>query len=458
MRWFMRLLGITPPKRSGLVIRATLKALDVEPNKKPKRPATPRPRPQAPPRRLDGAVFPPPDDDYRFLALDVETANHDMASICQIGIATVSHSGEVCTYSTLIDPRCRFVFTSIHGIDAQMVRGAPTFSEVFPGLLPLLERHAIFQHSSFDQRAVDAAHAAMGAESPGLRWIDSVRVARQAWPEFSNAGGHGLAHLKTALKLDFQHHDAGEDARAAAQVVLLAEKRLGVPFDQIVIQRVRTAARNRATFDAPVSLDGAADMPLSDRIVVFTGELSMARETAATRAAAMGLSVRTSVSRKTTFVVVGGSGATGSVPSGKHRRALELAAEGAPIRIIGEADFLALLAGEIAPPAVAAAGAPQPFPAPRPRPEPPRTKGEIVVIASAQTLEATEISARAEASGMTVMINVTKRTTLVVVAQAHLVDGAERTTRHRSAEAALANGQSLRIIGEAEFLALLGSD
>ena len=36
-------------------------------------------------------------------------------------------------------------------------------------------------------------------------------------------GGHGLGKLKQVLNLDFHHHDAGEDARAAAMVVLRAQ-------------------------------------------------------------------------------------------------------------------------------------------------------------------------------------------------------------------------------------------
>ena len=38
--------------------------------------------------------------------------------------------------------------------------------------------------------------------------------------------GHGLASLKQRLDLQFTHHDAGEDARACAEVVLRAEERL----------------------------------------------------------------------------------------------------------------------------------------------------------------------------------------------------------------------------------------
>ncbi|WP_235857843.1 hypothetical protein [Marimonas lutisalis] len=49
-------------------------------------------------------------------------------------------------------------------------------------------------------------------------------------------GGHGLASLKQHLGLRFEHHDAAEDARAAAEVVLMAEsgaKSLENVFDVI---------------------------------------------------------------------------------------------------------------------------------------------------------------------------------------------------------------------------------
>jgi DNA polymerase III epsilon subunit-like protein len=59
---------------------------------------------------------------------------------------------------------------------------------------------------------------------PEWIWKDSVQVARKAWPELTGNGGHGLASLKRYLGLAFEHHDAGEDARAAAEVVLHAER------------------------------------------------------------------------------------------------------------------------------------------------------------------------------------------------------------------------------------------
>ena len=107
----------------------------------------------------------------------------------------------------------------------------PDFAEAITLLEPLFADHHIIQHSSFDRRAIHGAYALMGREAPPWTWGDSVRIARRAWPEFSGNGGHGLSHLKQRLKLVFDHHDAGEDARAAAQVVLHAERRTGLAFD-----------------------------------------------------------------------------------------------------------------------------------------------------------------------------------------------------------------------------------
>lgn len=43
----------------------------------------------------------------------------------------------------------------------------------------------------------------------------------------SRNGGHGLANLKKVLGLQFKHHYAGEDARAAAEVTLKVEASMG---------------------------------------------------------------------------------------------------------------------------------------------------------------------------------------------------------------------------------------
>jgi DNA polymerase-3 subunit epsilon len=165
-----------------------------------------------------------PDGDFQFIALDVETACGDSASICQIGIACVGHDDTIHTWSVYVDPQMAFApfNTQLHGIGADTVRGAPTFAQIWPAMVPLLSRHPMVQHSRFDEKAINAACRGHQLPRPRLTWHDSVTIARAAWPELKGNGGHGLANLKQVLGLDFDHHDAGEDARAAAMVVLRA--------------------------------------------------------------------------------------------------------------------------------------------------------------------------------------------------------------------------------------------
>lgn len=173
---------------------------------------------------------------FRFIALDVETANSSAASICQVGLAFVSEDGGIEVASSYVDSGHRFSAfnTQLHGIGPDHVAGAPSFPLLFHHLAPMLSQHLIIQHSNFDRQAFRAACGEHGIEMPEWTWADSVRVARRAWPEFKGNGGHGLAHLKKALRLDFQHHDAGEDAKAAAMVVLKAETQTGMPLERLI--------------------------------------------------------------------------------------------------------------------------------------------------------------------------------------------------------------------------------
>lgn len=172
---------------------------------------------------VTGGVPPLPGGPFRFFALDVETANHDRGSICQIGVACVRDDDSIETWVTLVDPRTsRWVFSDLHGITDDMVRGAPTIGAVIDALDGMLAGRTVYQHSGFDRSAVRAACEGLCRAEPTWDWCDSVGVARRTWPELKGNGGHGLASLKAHLGLRFEHHDAGEDARAAAEVVLLA--------------------------------------------------------------------------------------------------------------------------------------------------------------------------------------------------------------------------------------------
>ena len=98
-------------------------------------------------------------DPNTFLSIDVETANADYASICQIGIARFS-GGKVSEEGvTLINPRDYFdeFNTSIHGINPQMVAGASFFSRVSHELRKITAGQVVVCHTHFDRVAISRA-------------------------------------------------------------------------------------------------------------------------------------------------------------------------------------------------------------------------------------------------------------------------------------------------------------
>ncbi|WGI21351.1 exonuclease domain-containing protein [Amylibacter sp. IMCC11727] len=174
---------------------------------------------------------PLPTGPFRFFALDVETANRSSSSICQIGVACVRSDGSMATWMSYIDPVTDdWSATWVHHITQDTVNGAPDFPTVLAHLRPHLDGEIVFQHSHFDQNAIRRACLKHDLDIPNWRWRDSVKVARKAWPQLRGNGGFGLASLKDYLSLEFRHHDGEEDARASAEVVLLAEEKTGRDF------------------------------------------------------------------------------------------------------------------------------------------------------------------------------------------------------------------------------------
>ena len=167
-----------------------------------------------------------------FVAIDVETANADMASICQIGIATFEKGVLAGEWKTYVDPQDHFdgLNVSIHGIDAKVVAGSPTFSMLAGTLTDALNGRIVVTHTAFDKIAIYQAGAKFKASPPSCIWLDSACVVRRAWKEFSRSG-YGLANICGSIGYSFNHHDALEDAKAAGNVLLAAMARTGLSLD-----------------------------------------------------------------------------------------------------------------------------------------------------------------------------------------------------------------------------------
>ena len=153
-----------------------------------------------------------------FVSVDVETANSKYSSICQIGIVIVRSGRIEDVWSRLIDPETDFGYWNkrIHGIDESMVYGAPTFKEIYSEIASRLSG-IVVSHSSFDKSAISQACELHRKPAIRPQWLDSVTMARRAWP---GRPSYKLDVLAQDLGITLRHHDASEDAKAAAKIAL----------------------------------------------------------------------------------------------------------------------------------------------------------------------------------------------------------------------------------------------
>lgn len=162
--------------------------------------------------------------DLTFNVIDVETANPDCATICQIGIVHVRNGNIAEQWQSLVNPECWFhpVNVQIHGISEDAVGQSPTIAELHEELCVRLNGSVLVSHTAFDRVACNRAMSRQGLGLLQVRWVDSARIARQAWPGRRGGRGYGLRNMAEDLGISFRHHDALEDARAAAEIVLQA--------------------------------------------------------------------------------------------------------------------------------------------------------------------------------------------------------------------------------------------
>lgn len=276
-----------------------------------------------------------------FVAIDVEAANAKMSSICQIGMARYSSGVLVQEWKSYVDPQDHFdgINVSIHGINETKVAGAPTFKAVSSILKDYLENKIAVSHMPFDRVAIGQASLKCDIVVPPCRWLDTARVVRRTWKEFSHRG-YGLQNVCNSIGYTYNCHDALEDAKAAATVLLAAMKLSGLDLDAWLVRAQQPVDPN--SNGGRVSREGNPDGPFYGEVLVFTGSLSIPRSEAADLAASVGCRVDGSVTKRTTLLVVGDEDIerlAGHDKSSKHRKAEELIHSGQPIRIIRESDF-----------------------------------------------------------------------------------------------------------------------
>jgi DNA polymerase-3 subunit epsilon len=131
-------------------------------------------------------------------------------------------------WQALVNPEDYFdgFNVSIHGITEESVKDSPTFAGIYDEVVARLHGRIIASHTSFDRVAVSRVCEKYDRPPIEGTWLDTARVARRAWPQFARAG-FGLKNVAQTLGIEFEHHKAQEDARAAGEVLVRAIRETG---------------------------------------------------------------------------------------------------------------------------------------------------------------------------------------------------------------------------------------
>lgn len=165
-----------------------------------------------------------------FIAIDFETANQHLTSVCSVGTVFVREGEIVDSYYSLIHPEPNYYSyfcQRVHGLSKADTDGAPIFPEVWHEIMSRLERvfdnpekvPFIAHNARFDEGCLKSVCRVYGIDYPDFLFIDTLRASRRKFGR--SLPNHQLQTVALACgcKLE-RHHHALADAEACAAIAL----------------------------------------------------------------------------------------------------------------------------------------------------------------------------------------------------------------------------------------------
>ncbi len=168
------------------------------------------------------------------VALDFETADKYTDSACALGMSRVEDGKVTANWYRLIrPPRPKVYFTEIHGLTWEMLKGQPSFADLWPDIHGFLAGAGLLvaHNASFDRRVLLGCCRAFGLEAPNLPFACTVKGSRLKL----HLPHHRLNDVCAYLGLELEHHNAASDALAAAKIYLYLRSR-GMTDDEMMLK------------------------------------------------------------------------------------------------------------------------------------------------------------------------------------------------------------------------------
>ena len=313
-----------------------------------------------------------------FIAIDFEIANNKMSSACSLGMAFVDdHKIVDEKYFLIQPPEMEFdpKMVEIHGITPDDVQNAPTFHMVWEEIRHYFQDNTIIAHNAhFDMSVLHSCLTKYSIDLPEFEYICSIPISTRICK--GKGIGNSLTDRLSFFNIELQnHHNALDDAIACAELVLAcmkAKNRKSIQsycstFSTIPVkkfselkpqttffqkkqtrpQTTRSWPKTSVSKITPTVETFDENHILFGKNVVFTGELqSIEREVAMQQVVNLGGLVKSGVSGKTDYLVVGVQDQSIVGENGistKEKKAYELIEKGKELKIIKEAEFMNLL-------------------------------------------------------------------------------------------------------------------
>ena len=157
---------------------------------------------------------------YRYVVFDVETPNYQNDRMSAIGISVIEDGAITEEFFSYIDPETHFdaFNTQLTGINEEVVRGKPTFPEIWKEIEPIMSSGILVAHNAvFDLGVLKACLTHYGIVwKPSVKYACTVQIGRKLLPDMK----HNLNIMCDHYGIALDHHKADSDSHACAQILL----------------------------------------------------------------------------------------------------------------------------------------------------------------------------------------------------------------------------------------------
>lgn len=157
-----------------------------------------------------------------FAAIDFETANEQLSSICSVGIVIVRNGKINDRFYSLVQPEPNYYNygnSMVHGLTYKDTKNERVFSDVWQEVDPLIGNLPFVAHNKgFDESCLKAAFKTYRMDYPDYIFYCTLAASRRQLKYLPNHQLHTVAEDCGYILTN--HHDALADAEACAEIAL----------------------------------------------------------------------------------------------------------------------------------------------------------------------------------------------------------------------------------------------